>query len=104
MPRCAGFQTSGLVLAAALVPGRGVTAQHTGSADSLSLLPGAGRDSQTLMTPIRTMAGLDPDATHVYLAADDSINAFFADVQNIFINCGLVRHAKTKVEDFDDWD
>ncbi len=52
-------------------------------------------DIRTMMTPIWKVAGLDPDAVHVYLVADDSINSFVAGGQNIFINSGLVLRAKS---------
>ncbi len=53
-------------------------------------------DIHTMMTPIWKVAGLDPDAVHVYLVADDSINSFVAGGQNIFINSGLVLHARRR--------
>ncbi|HEV2303370.1 MAG TPA: M48 family metalloprotease [Stellaceae bacterium] len=52
-------------------------------------------DIHRMMTPIWEAAGLDPDAVHVYLLDDDQINSFVAGGQNIFINTGLVRRAKT---------
>ena len=52
-------------------------------------------DIHTMMTPIWKAAGLDPDAVHVYLVSDDSINSFVAGGQNIFINSGLLLHADT---------
>ncbi len=66
-------------------------------ADGVSLLRDAEieADIHTMMVPIWKAAGLDPDAVHVYLVADDSINSFVAGGQNIFINSGLVLRAKT---------
>ena len=70
-------------------------AAHGG--DSVSLL----RDTEvegdihTMMTPIWKVAGLDPDAVHVYLVSDDAINSFVAGGQNIFINSGLILRADT---------
>ncbi|HEU0156951.1 MAG TPA: M48 family metalloprotease [Stellaceae bacterium] len=52
-------------------------------------------DIRTMMTPIWKTAGLDPDAVHVYLVSDGSINSFVAGGQNIFINSGLLLRAKT---------
>jgi predicted Zn-dependent protease len=52
-------------------------------------------DIHLMMTPIWKAAGLDPDAVHVYLVADDSINSFVAGGQNIFINAGLLKRADT---------
>ena len=52
-------------------------------------------DIHTMMTPIWRAAGLDPDAVHVYLVSDPSINSFVAGGQNIFINSGLVLRAQS---------
>ena len=52
-------------------------------------------DIHAMMTPIWKAAGLDPDAVHVYLVSDGSINSFVAGGQNIFINSGLLLHADT---------
>src|SRR5215469_14854745 len=52
-------------------------------------------DIHRMMGPIWKAAGLDPDAVHVYLVADDSINSFVAAGQNIFINSGLLARART---------
>src|SRR6516162_11540097 len=63
--------------------------------------PGLLRDTEVeadihrMMTPIWKAAGLGPDAVHVYLVADDSINSFVAAGQNIFINSGLLLRAHT---------
>ncbi len=86
-----------LTFAAALAFGRFAAAHEGGSGNSVSLL----RDTEiegdihTMMTPIWKAAGLDPDAVHVYLVSDDSINSFVAGGQNIFINSGLLLHADT---------
>ena len=52
-------------------------------------------DIHVMMAPIWKAAGLDPDAVHVYLVSDDSINSFVAGGQNIFINSGLLLRADT---------
>ncbi|HTV45905.1 MAG TPA: M48 family metalloprotease [Stellaceae bacterium] len=80
-------------IAAAFVLGQVARAQ----ADGVSLLRDAEieADIHTMMVPIWKAAGLDPDAVHVYLVADDSINSFVAGGQNIFINSGLVLRART---------
>jgi predicted Zn-dependent protease len=52
-------------------------------------------DIHRMISPIWKAAGLDPDAVHVYLVADDSINSFVAAGQNIFINSGLLLRAQT---------
>jgi predicted Zn-dependent protease len=70
---------------------------HEGRSGGASLL----RDTEIevdihrMMTPIWKAAGLDPDAVHVYLVADESINSFVAGGQNIFINSGTLLQAQT---------
>lgn len=46
-----------------------------------------------LAKPVLEAAGLDPRALSVHLVLDDSINAFVAGGQRIFINTGLLRNA-----------
>ncbi|HEY3908367.1 MAG TPA: M48 family metalloprotease [Stellaceae bacterium] len=91
------FRTTVLLVVAAFVFGRVAIARAHGGGSSVSLLRDAEieADIHTMMTPIWKAAGLDPDAVHVYLVADDSINSFIAGGQNIFINSGLVLRAKT---------
>jgi predicted Zn-dependent protease len=45
--------------------------------------------------PLFAMAGLDPSAVRVHLIKDNSLNAFVAGGQNIFINTGLLLAADT---------
>jgi predicted Zn-dependent protease len=84
-------------LAAVLAFGPFAAAQEGGGGNRVSLL----RDTEiegdihAMMTPIWKAAGLDPDAVHVYLVSDDSINSFVAGGQNIFINSGLLLHTDT---------
>lgn len=91
------FRTTVLVSVVALTVGLTATARSQGAGNKVSLLRDAEieADIHTMMTPIWKAAGLDPDAVHVYLVADDSINSFIAGGQNIFINSGLVLRAKT---------
>ena len=72
-------------------------ARDNGSGGGVSLLRDAEieGDIHTMMTPVWKAAGLDPDAVHVYLVADNSINSFVAGGQNIFVNAGLLLHADT---------
>ena len=44
--------------------------------------------------PIIKVAGLNPNAVNVYIVNDETINAFVAGGQNIFINTGLILKAK----------
>ena len=77
--------------------GQSAAAHEGGSGNGVSLLRDTEieTDIHTMMTPIWKAAGLDPDAVHVYLVSDDSINSFVAGGQNIFINAGLLLHADT---------
>jgi predicted Zn-dependent protease len=45
-------------------------------------------DIQAMMAPIWKVAGLDPNALHIYLIQDRQLNAFVAGGQNEFINTG----------------
>jgi predicted Zn-dependent protease len=87
------LRASTFALAAAFVLSGPAAAHETGS-NSVSLLRDAEIESaiHTMMTPIWKAAGLDPDAVHVYLVSDNSINSFVAGGQNIFINSGLLSH------------
>jgi predicted Zn-dependent protease len=52
-----------------------------------------------LMTkPLLRAAGLKPEAVKVYLIADDRINAFVSNGQNIFVHTGLLTKTKTPNE------
>jgi predicted Zn-dependent protease len=50
------------------------------------------------VTPIWKAAGLDPDAIHIYLVNDPTINSDVCCGQNIFINTGLVLKAESPNE------
>jgi predicted Zn-dependent protease len=45
------------------------------------------------MTPIWKVAGLDPDAVHVYVINDPTLNSFVAGGQNIFLNSGTIMRS-----------
>lgn len=45
---------------------------------------------RTYATPIFTVAGLDPEAVHIYIVTDPSLNSFVAGGQNLFINTGTL--------------
>jgi predicted Zn-dependent protease len=89
-------RTTASVVAAALILGH-VASAHEGAGNGATLLRDTEieGDIRAMMTPVWKVAGLDPDAVHVYLVADDSINSFVAGGQNIFMNSGLVLRAKT---------
>ncbi len=48
---------------------------------------------RTFATPVFQAAGLDPDAVNIYIVNDDSLNAFVAGGQNLFINTGLIMRS-----------
>jgi predicted Zn-dependent protease len=48
--------------------------------------------------PILKVAGIDPQAVKIYLVNDDSLNAFVAEGQNVFVNTGLFMHLKSPNE------
>jgi len=50
------------------------------------------------LDPILLSAGLQPEAVHLYLVNDQSINAFVAEGQNMFINTGLLMTVDTPNE------
>ena len=54
-------------------------------------------DIQAMMAPIWKVAGLDPNALHIYLIQDKQLNAFVAGGQNEFINTGVILRAKTPI-------
>jgi predicted Zn-dependent protease len=90
-------KAAALIVAVVLALARVASAHHGDGGNSVSLLRDTEieADIRTMMTPIWQVAGLDPDAVHVYLVDDDSINSFVAGGQNIFINSGLVLRAKS---------
>jgi predicted Zn-dependent protease len=90
------LRTAALAVVACLLAAPPAAKAHaTGGGVSLLRDTEIEGDIHTMVTPIWTAAGLDPDAVHVYLIDDDQINSFVAGGQNIFINSGLLEHAKT---------
>lgn len=69
-------------------------------AQSLSIL----RDAETehvlksYESPLLVAAGLDPAAFHLYIVNDNSVNAFVAEGQNMFIQTGMLMYVKTPNE------
>ncbi len=72
----------------ALTPLRAANAQQ----GQLKLIRDAEIEStiRTFITPIWQVAGLDPEAVAIVLVQDNSLNAFVAGGQRIFINTGLL--------------
>lgn len=50
---------------------------------------------RTFLTPIWRVAGLDPEAVQIMIVQDNSLNAFVAGGQRIFINTGLLIRTET---------
>jgi predicted Zn-dependent protease len=53
---------------------------------------------RTISRPIYKAAGINPGDVHVYVIADDRINAFVAGGQRIFVNTGLFSRTKSPDE------
>ena len=53
---------------------------------------------RTISRPIYQAAGINPGDVHVYIIADDRINAFVAGGQRIFVNTGLFSRTKSPDE------
>jgi len=74
------------------------------AAPSASAQGGLIRDSEIeamlrdFATPIWRAAELDPDKISLYVVQDDSLNAFVAGGENIFVHTGLVSKAETPNE------
>ena len=48
--------------------------------------------------PLFEAAGLKPDDVNIYIVQDDTLNAFVAGGQNMFIHTGLIMEAETPEE------
>ena len=70
------------------------------SAKGMSLIRDAEIENtiRDFATPIFKAAGLNPDDVDIYLVQDDSLNAFVAGGQNIFINTGLITKTESASE------
>ena len=78
----------------ALAPFRAATAQQ---GQRLNLVRDAEIENtiRTFLTPIWRVAGLDPEAVQIMIVQDNSLNAFVAGGQRIFINTGLLMRTET---------
>jgi predicted Zn-dependent protease len=83
----------GLALAALIAPLGAATAQQ---GQRLSLIRDAEIEStiRTFVTPIWRVAGLNPDAVDIIIVQDNSLNAFVANGQRIFLNTGLLMRTE----------
>jgi len=77
----------------ALTPLRAASAQQ---GQRLNLIRDAEIENtiRTFVTPIWRAAGLHPEAVEVYIVQDNSLNAFVAGGQRIFINTGLLMRTE----------
>ncbi|MCG8504472.1 MAG: M48 family metalloprotease, partial [Sphingomonadales bacterium] len=78
------FFAAALVLLAAVQPA---------AAQSLLRDTETEREIRRMITPILLAAELEPDAVSLFLISDQSINAFVAGGQNIFMHSGLILNA-----------
>ena len=78
----------------ALAPLRAACAQQ---GQRLSLIRDAEieNDIRTMVIPIWKAAGLDPNGVEIMIVQDNSLNAFVAGGQRIFINTGLIMRTET---------
>lgn len=77
-----------------------VTATAPGHAQQISIIRDAEieRDIKIFATPIWRAAGLDPDNVRVHLVNDNSINAFVAAGQRIFVFTGMLKVAEDPLQ------
>ncbi|HEX9523698.1 MAG TPA: M48 family metalloprotease, partial [Reyranella sp.] len=78
----------------ALAPLRAASAQQ---GQRLNLIRDAEieNDIRTMVIPIWKAAGLDPNAAEIMIVQDNTLNAFVAGGQRIFINTGLIMRTET---------
>jgi predicted Zn-dependent protease len=78
----------------ALAPFRAASAQQ---GQRLNLIRDAEieNDIRTMVVPIWRAAGLDPNAVEIMIVQDNSLNAFVAGGQRIFINTGLIMRTES---------
>ena len=78
----------------ALAPLRAASAQQ---GQRLNLIRDAEIENaiRTMVLPIWKAAGLDPNAVEIMIVQDNSLNAFVAGGQRIFINTGLIMRTET---------
>jgi predicted Zn-dependent protease len=74
-----------------------VTAERAAAQDGMSFLRDAEIENtiRTFATPVWKAAGLDPQAIHIYIVNDPSLNAFVAGGQNLFLNTGTITRSVT---------
>src|SRR5690348_1823904 len=72
-------------------------AQHARAQEPLRLLRDAEIETtlRTFATPVFKAAGLDPQAIHIYIVNDPTLNSFVAGGQNLFMNTGTILRAQS---------
>ena len=89
----------GMVLAAAAIAavtlGSAPPARAQGGGIQLLRDTETERLLRSYQVPLLVAAGLQPEAVHLYLVNDPTINAFVAEGQNMFLNAGLLMELKT---------
>ena len=92
--KLAGFFSRPIMGALLAVAAFAATAVHPSPAQAQSII----RDTEvervlrTYLDPLLTVAGLRPEAVHLYIVNDPSINAFVAEGQNIFVHTGMLLY------------
>jgi predicted Zn-dependent protease len=89
-----GLAVAGLLMFSFLVL-PSYTAHAQGQGIALIRDTEAERVLRGYLDPILLVAGLQPDAVHLHIVNDNSINAFVAEGQNMFINTGLIMALET---------
>ena len=92
------FRAGLWVLCLVLAPFLQAAAQESGGGSgALSFIRDAEIEStvRTWWMPIIQAAGLDPQAVHIYLINDPTLNAFVAGGQNLFLNTGTLLRSQT---------
>jgi predicted Zn-dependent protease len=77
---------------------RSAAAQDSGgSGDKIAFIRDAEIETiiRTWWTPIILAAGLDPQAVHIYLVNDPTLNSFVAGGQNLFLNTGTLLRSES---------
>jgi predicted Zn-dependent protease len=75
----------------------GAVPRRAAADDQLSFIRDAEIETiiRTWWTPILRAAGLDPQAVHIYIVNDPTLNSFVAGGQNLFLNTGTLLRAQS---------
>lgn len=88
------------ILCVALAAVLSLTSATAGLAQGRSLIRDAEIEAtiRDFSTPLFQAAGLDPQAIDIYIVNDDSLNAFVAGGQNLFVHTGLLLRTRDPLE------